>query len=103
MSYFSEHCPFYVPPFISGTERVKITITTPMTMTEMEQRIEMRYSFAMSSFSRMYGVNCVNSTKEIDRFCTKWSETEEQINPLCTLTEVDFYFRDLWQVWGGHV
>ena len=74
-----------------------------MTMTEMEQRIEMRYAFAMSSFSRMYGVNRVNSTKEIVKFCRKWSETEEQINPLCTLTEVDFYFRDLWQVWGGHV
>ena len=80
-----------------------MSIMKVTSMAEMEQRIEMRYSFAMSSFSRMYGVNCVNSTKEIDRFCTKWSETEEQINPLCTLTEVDFYFRDLWQVWGGHV
>jgi len=103
MSYFSDHYPLYVPPHISGTEKVRITIMKPTPTQEMEQRINMRYAFAMSSFSRMYGVNRVNSTKEIDKFCTKWSETEEQINPLCTLTEVDFYFRDLWQVWGGHV
>jgi hypothetical protein len=103
MSYFSDHYPLYVPPHISGTEKVRITIMKPTPTEEMEQRIKMRYAFAMSSFSRMYGVNRVNSTKEIVKFCRKWSETEEQINPLCTLTEVDFYFRDLWQVWGGHV
>ena len=74
-----------------------------MTMMEMEPHIKMRYDFAMSSFSRMYGVNRVKGTEEIVRFCRKWSETEDQIIPPGTLTEVDFYFRDLWQIWGGYL
>ena len=75
----------------------------PTPTQEMEQLIKTRYEFAMSSFSRMYGVNRVNSTEEINKFCRKWSETEDQIIPSGTLTEVDFYFRDLWQIWGGYV
>jgi hypothetical protein len=74
-----------------------------MTMMEMEPHIKERYDFAMSAFSRMYGVNRVKSTEEIFRFCRKWAETEEQTIPLGTLTEVDFYFRDLWEIWGGYV
>ena len=36
MSYFGEHYPLYVPPFISGTERVRITITKQRIIKEME-------------------------------------------------------------------
>ena len=36
MSYFGEHYRLYVPPFISGYEKVKITTTTQTTMMEME-------------------------------------------------------------------
>jgi hypothetical protein len=103
MSYFSDHYPLYVPPHISGTEKVKITITKPTPTQEMEQRIKMRYAFAMSSFSRMHGVSHVNSSAEIDRFCKKWANTEEEFIPTRTLTSVDFYFRDLWKTWGGNV
>ena len=34
MSYFGQQYPLYVPPFISGYEKVKITTTNQMTMTE---------------------------------------------------------------------
>jgi len=64
---------------------------------------KMKYHFAMSSFARMYGVNEVCNSHEVRRFCEKWSETEGQIVPLGSLTEVDFYFRDLWKIWGGYV
>ena len=37
MSYFGEHYLLYVPPSISGYEKVKITITNQMTMTETVQ------------------------------------------------------------------
>ena len=40
MSYFGEHYRLYVPPSISGYEKVKITITKATTMTEMEQHTE---------------------------------------------------------------
>jgi hypothetical protein len=51
----------------------------------------------------MYGVNHVTSNKEIFKFCKKWSNTEEEPIPTGTLTSVDFYFRDLWKIWGGYV
>ena len=34
MSYFGQQYPLYVPPSISGNEKVKITTTTRTTMTE---------------------------------------------------------------------
>jgi hypothetical protein len=70
-------------------------------MSEIEYT--MRYDFAMSSFARMYGVPRVNSSEPIHRFCRKWAKTEDQIDPLYSLTEVDFYFKDLWDIWGGYV
>tara|TARA_B100001057_G_C22007086_1_gene628308 strand:- start:140 stop:295 length:156 start_codon:yes stop_codon:yes gene_type:complete len=51
----------------------------------------------------MYGVNSIRDSHEISKFCKKWAETEEQNVPLGTLTEVDFYFRDLWEIWGGYL
>jgi hypothetical protein len=72
-------------------------------MMEMEPHIKARYDFAMSAFSRMYGVSHVSSNKEIFKFCKKWSNTEEEPIPTGTLTSVDFYFRDLWKIWGGYV
>ncbi len=69
----------------------------------MTSHSDMRYNFAMSSFARMYGVNRVRDSHSIIKFCRKWSEVEEQIVPLGSLTEVDFYFRDLWKIWGGYV
>ena len=63
----------------------------------------MRYNFAMCSFSRMYGVGSVRDSHEVSKFCKKWAQAEEENAPLGTLTEVDFYFRDLWKIWGGYV
>ena len=57
MSYFSDHYHSYVPPFISGTEEVRMSIMKVTNMTEMEQRIKMRHAFAMSSFARMFTPN----------------------------------------------
>tara|TARA_Y100000994_G_C15702757_1_gene445864 strand:+ start:533 stop:1975 length:1443 start_codon:yes stop_codon:yes gene_type:complete len=37
MSYFGEQYPFYVPPYISGTEEVKMITTKRKNTTEMEQ------------------------------------------------------------------
>ena len=94
MSYFSEHYRFYVPPFISGTERVKMSIMKVTNMTEMEQRIKMRYAFAMSSFGRMfqpYGI-CI----EMRNLCSNWSKGDEQ-PPQGDLYQVDRYFLDLWK------
>ena len=70
---------------------------------EMERHIKLRYDFAMSAFARMYGVNHVMSSSDISRFCKKWAETEEEPIPTGSLTSADFYFRDLWKIWGGYV
>ena len=64
---------------------------------------KMKFDFAMSSFARMHGVNAVRDSHSIIKFCKKWSEAEEQSVPLGSLTDVDFYFRDLWKIWGGYV
>ena len=95
MSYSGEQYPFYVPPFISGTEKVKITIMKVTNMTEMEQRIKMRYAFAMSSFGRMFTPNRI--TCEMKTLCTKWSHSEEQPPVFGDLYQVDRYFLDLWK------
>ena len=68
----------------------------------METNFKTRFDFAMSSFSRMYGVNKVRTSPNITRFCTKWAETEEEY-PEGSLTSIDFYFRDNWEIWGEYV
>ena len=68
----------------------------------MEYNFKTRFDFAMSSFSRMYGVNKVRTSPDITRFCTKWAKTEEQ-HPGGSLTSIDFYFRDNWEIWGEYV
>ena len=94
MSYFSEHYRFYVPPFISGTERVKMSIMKVTNMTEMEQRIRMRFAFAMSSFGRMFNPHGI--TQEMRNLCSNWSKGDEQ-PPQGDLYQVDRYFLDLWK------
>ena len=95
MSYFGEHYPFYVPPYISGTEKVKMSTTKVTNMTEMEQRIKMRYAFAMSSFGRMFRPN--NIVYEMRILCKEWSENIDEFPPSKDLYQVDRYFLDLWK------
>ena len=104
MSYFGDHYPFYVPPFISGTEKVKISTMKVTNMTETEQRIKMRYAFAMSSFGRMFTPN--NIVCEMRAFCREWSENIDEIPPAKDLYQVDRYFLELWKkshVDNGHI
>ena len=95
MSYLSDHYPLYVPPYISGTEKVRITIMKPTPTQEMEQRIRMRYAFAMSSFGRMFLPHGI--TPEMRAFCNEWSKIEEQ-PPVGDLYQVDRYFLELWKL-----
>ena len=94
MSYFSDHYPLYVPPHISGTEKVRITIMKPTPTQEMEQRIRMRFAFAMSSFGRMFRPDHI--TLEMRSLCNEWSKIEEQ-PPHGDLYKVDRYFLELWK------
>jgi len=94
MSYFSDHYPLYVPPHISGTEEVKITIMKLTPTQEMDQRIRMRFAFAMSSFGRMFLPHGI--TPEMRSLCNEWSRIEDQ-PPRGDLYEVDRYFLDLWK------
>ena len=94
MSYLSDHYPLYVPPFISGTEEVKITIMKPTPTQEMEQRIRMRFAFAMSSFGRMFNPSGIS--QEMRNLCSNWSKGDEQ-PPQGDLYQVDRYFLDLWK------
>jgi len=50
----------------------------------------------------MYGVNRVSSSLPIINFCKRWAKTDEE-HPRGTLTSIDFYFRDNWEVWGQYV
>ena len=97
MSYCSEHYPFYVPPSISGTEKVQMSIMKVTNMTEMEQRIKMRYAFAMSSFGRMFLPHGI--TPKMRLLCNEWSKIEEQ-PPQGDLYQVDRYFLELWKTWS---
>ena len=97
MSYFSDHYPFYVPPFISGIEKVKISTMKVTNMTEMEQRIKMRHAFAMSSFARLFTPNRI--TWEMRALCREWSEIDDQ-PPTGDLYKVDRYFLELWKTWS---
>ena len=95
MSYFSDHYPLYVPPFISGTEKVKISIMKVTNMTEMEQRIKMRHAFAMSSFGRMFSPNKISYEMKI--LCEEWSKDLNQIPPNGDLYLIDRYFLEFWK------
>ena len=64
-------------------------------MTEMEQRIKMRYAFAMSSFGRMFTPGKISF--EMRELCIKWSQIDEQ-PPRGDLYEVDRYFLNLWKI-----
>ena len=94
MSYFSDHYPLYVPPFISGYEKVRISITKATPTQEMEQRIRMRFAFAMSSFGRMFKPSGIS--REMRSLCDEWSKIEEQ-PPQGDLYLVDRYFLELWK------
>ncbi len=89
MSYFSDHYPLYVPPSISGYEKVRITIMKPTPTQEMEQRIKMRHAFAMSSFARLFTPNRI--TYDMRSLCKEWSEIDDQ-PPTGDLYKVDRYF-----------
>lgn len=97
MSYSGEQYHFYVPPHISGTEKVKITIMKQTPMEEMEQRIRMRYAFAMSSFGRMFTPNKI--THEMRSLCREWSNNFDVQPPKGDLYKVDRYFLELWKTY----
>jgi hypothetical protein len=63
------------------------------TIREMEPRIKQRFHFALSSFSRVYGVEKV--TLEMNDFCLRWAE-QTSTAPLDDLNNVDIYFKNLW-------
>jgi hypothetical protein len=63
------------------------------TIRGMEPHIRVRFHFATSSFSRMYGVNRI--TLDMIDFCYDWAHTAQQA-PLDCLHNVDRYFRELW-------
>ena len=96
MSYFSDHYHSYVPPHISGTEKVRITIMKPTPTQEMDQRIRMRFAFAMSSFGRMFRPSGI--TLEMRQLCNKWSIDIDEVPPsMSELYQVDRYFLELWK------
>ena len=99
MSYFGEHYRLYVPPSISGYEKVRITTMTPTNTMETEQLINNRFAFAMSSFGRMFRPPGI--TNEMKLFCTKWANNIETPTPMhSNLHEVDEYFLQLWEQSG---
>jgi hypothetical protein len=51
----------------------------------------------------MYGVKSISASESHSRFCKKWADTGDENPPIGTLTEVDFYFRDLWGIWGEYI
>ena len=63
-------------------------------MTEMEQRIRMRYAFAMSSFGRMFTPGKISF--DMRALCNEWSQLEDQ-PPTGDLYQVDRYFLDIWK------
>jgi hypothetical protein len=65
----------------------------PNTIRGMEPHIRVRFHFATSVFSRIYGVDRV--TLDMIDFCYDWAHTSEHA-PLDCLHNVDHYFRKLW-------
>ena len=68
----------------------------PTPTQEMEQRIRMRFAFAMSSFGRMFLPSGI--TPEMRELCDEWSKDEEQ-PPVGDLYSVDRYFLELWKTY----
>ena len=66
-------------------------------MEEMEQRIRMRYAFAMSSFGRMFTPNKI--THEMRSLCREWSDDINIQPPKGDLYKVDRYFLELWKTY----
>lgn len=63
---------------------------------ETEQRIKMRFAFAMSSFCRMFRPN--GMTPEMRAICKSWSEDiDRSPPPLSDLYQVDRYFLEIWK------
>ena len=71
-----------------------MSITIQTTMTETEQRIKMRYAFAMSSYGRMF--TPAGISQEMKEICKKWSKSDEQISTSLSLYQVDYYFAQKW-------
>jgi hypothetical protein len=69
----------------------------PTPMEEMEQRIRMRYAFAMSSFGRMFTPNRI--THEMRSLCREWSDNVNIQPPKGDLYKVDRYFLELWKTY----
>ena len=67
----------------------------PNTIRGMAPHTRRRFHFAASSFSRMFGVDKV--TTEMIDFCAGWAEGTDSF-PLSGLSEVDVYFRRLWDM-----
>ena len=74
---------------------MKIFTMIPKTTMEMEQRIRMRYAFAMSSYGRMF--TPAGITQEMRSLCKEWSESDEQIPISLNLHQVDYYFAQKWR------
>ena len=70
----------------------------PTTIRAMEPRIRQRFHFAVSSFSRIFGVNHV--TGNMIDFCHEWA-TQNETAPLDCLHNVDNYFRNKWDTSHG--
>ena len=68
----------------------------PTPTQEMEQRIRMRYAFAMSSFGRMFLPTGI--TFEMRSVANKWAKAIDTLTPSRSdLYEVDRYFLELWK------
>lgn len=65
----------------------------------MDQRIKQRYHFALSAFSRMYGVHHSHNAYYV-QFCLEWAHWEVD-PPLSGLDEVDQYFYYEYKNWRG--
>jgi hypothetical protein len=60
----------------------------------MEKKYKNRFNFAMSSFARMYGPRGI--TEKMCNLCKTWASNDIE-PPTGSLTQVDFYFRDIMQ------
>ena len=70
----------------------------PNTIRAMEPHTRMRFHFAASSFSRIYGVSHVSS--DMIDFCYEWA-LQEEVAPLDCLNHTDRYFREKWAMLHG--
>ena len=67
----------------------------PTPTQEMEQRIRMRFAFAMSSFGRMFNPHGI--TLEMRQLAFKWANDIEDVPPRYDLYQVDRFFLELWK------